>query len=270
MRDTENGDESMASQLGHSAPSGSSLGAEPMIELRGVEKKFGHNVVLRGVDLAVNRADVVAVIGPSGGGKSTLLRCINLLERPTAGHVLIEGLDITDHATDLNEVRRRVGMVFQQFNLFPHLTVMDNLTLASRKLLKTPRAAAEEEAETLLARVGLRGMERRMPHQLSGGQQQRVAIARSLMMKPHVMLFDEVTSALDPELVGEVLDVMRELAESGMTMLAVTHEMGFAREVGNRVIFIDGGDIVEDGDPRVVLTDPSSERARRFLHKVLA
>jgi ABC-type polar amino acid transport system ATPase subunit len=242
----------------------------PMVELRGVRKQFGDNVVLREVNLAVNRGDVVAVIGPSGGGKSTLLRCVNLLEQPTAGHVLIEGVDITEPSTDLNAIRRRVGMVFQQFNLFPHLSVMDNLTLASRKLLKKPRRAAEEQAQALLARVGLTGKERSMPHELSGGQQQRVAIARSLMMEPHVMLFDEVTSALDPELVGEVLDVMRELADSGMTMLAVTHEMGFAREVGNRVIFIDGGEIVEDGDPAVVLTEPTSERARRFLRKVLA
>ena len=247
-----------------------SLEAKPMIELRGVEKSYGDNVVLRGVDLAVGRGDVVAVIGPSGGGKSTLLRCINLLERPTAGQVVIEGHDITKRSADLNKIRQRVGMVFQQFNLFPHLTVMDNLTLACRKLLKTSRSAAEHEAEVLLDRVGLKGKETSMPHQLSGGQQQRVAIARSLMMKPHVMLFDEVTSALDPELVGEVLDVMRELADSGMTMLAVTHEMGFAREVGNRVIFIDGGEIVEDGPPSVVLTNPSSDRARRFLQKVLA
>lgn len=244
--------------------------AGPVIELRDVRKQFGDNVVLREVNLTVNRGDVVAVIGPSGGGKSTLLRCINLLEQPSAGHVLIEGLDITQRATDLNAVRRRVGMVFQQFNLFPHLSVLDNLTLASRKLLKKPRKAAEEQAHALLARVGLTGKERSMPQQLSGGQQQRVAIARSLMMEPHVMLFDEVTSALDPELVGEVLDVMRELAGSGMTMLAVTHEMGFAREVGNRVIFIDGGEIVEDGDPSVVLTNPASDRARRFLRKVLA
>ncbi|HKS48978.1 MAG TPA: amino acid ABC transporter ATP-binding protein [Amycolatopsis sp.] len=241
-----------------------------MVELRDVHKQFGDNVVLRGVSLAVNRGDVVAVIGPSGGGKSTLLRCVNLLERPTSGQVLIEGMDITDPATDLNAIRRRVGMVFQQFNLFPHLSVIDNLTLASRKLLKKERRVAEDHAEQLLARVGLTGKEGSMPHHLSGGQQQRVAIARSLMMEPHVMLFDEVTSALDPELVGEVLDVMRELADSGMTMLAVTHEMGFAREVGNRVIFIDGGEIVEDGDPRMVLTEPTSDRARRFLNKVLA
>lgn len=243
--------------------------SQPMIELRDVRKQFGDNVVLREVNLTVSRGDVVAVIGPSGGGKSTLLRCINLMEHPTAGQVLIEGVDITARSTDLNAVRRRVGMVFQQYNLFPHLSVMDNLTLASRKLLKKPRSAAEEHAQALLARVGLSGKERSMPHQLSGGQQQRVAIARSLMMEPHVMLFDEITSALDPELVGEVLDVMRELAASGMTMLAVTHEMGFAREVGNRVIFIDGGEIVEDGDPSTVLTNPSGERARRFLRKVL-
>ena len=260
----------MADKQNNSDAEPRSLDAGPMIELRGVEKSYGDNVVLRGVDLAVSRGDVVAVIGPSGGGKSTLLRCINLLERPTAGQVVIEGHDITDRSTDLNRIRQRVGMVFQQFNLFPHLTVMDNLTLACRKLLKMPRSAAEHEAEVLLDRVGLKGKETSMPHQLSGGQQQRVAIARSLMMKPHVMLFDEVTSALDPELVGEVLDVMRELADSGMTMLAVTHEMGFAREVGNRVIFIDGGEIVEDGPPQVVLTNPSSDRARRFLQKVLA
>ncbi|MGQ4598540.1 ATP-binding cassette domain-containing protein [Nocardia sp. R6R-6] len=243
---------------------------QPMIELRNVRKLFGDNVVLREVNLAVNRGDVVAVIGPSGGGKSTLLRCINLMEHPTSGQVFIEGVDITAKSTDLNAVRRKVGMVFQQYNLFPHLSVIDNLTLASRKLLKKPRSEAEDHAEALLARVGLSGKERSMPHELSGGQQQRVAIARSLMMEPHVMLFDEVTSALDPELVGEVLDVMRELAATGMTMLAVTHEMGFAREVGNRVVFIDGGEIVEDGDPEVVLRDPSSERARRFLRKVLA
>lgn len=240
-----------------------------MVELRGVCKAFGNHVVLRGIDLTVRRGEVVAVIGPSGGGKSTLLRCVNLLERPTSGQVFIESVDITAPATDLNAVRRRVGMVFQQFNLFPHLNVMDNLTLASRKLLRKDQSSAEHQAQALLARVGLTGKERSMPHQLSGGQQQRVAIARCLMMEPHVMLFDEVTSALDPELVGEVLDVMKELADSGMTMLTVTHEMGFAREVGTRVIFIDSGELVEDGDPRTIMTAPSSERARRFLSKVL-
>lgn len=240
-----------------------------MVELQDVHKQFGETVVLRGIDLTVNRGDVVAIIGPSGGGKSTLLRCINLLEHPTSGRVLIEDADITDPATDLNAVRQRVGMVFQQFNLFPHLTVMGNLTLASRKLLKKKKADAEEQARGLLERVGLSGKESNMPQQLSGGQQQRVAIARSLMMEPHIMLFDEVTSALDPELVGDVLEVMRELADSGMTMLSVTHEMGFAREVGNRLIFIDGGVIVEEGDPRKVLSDPSTERAQQFLRKVL-
>jgi ABC-type polar amino acid transport system ATPase subunit len=236
-----------------------------MVELQGVSKNFGEAVVLRGVDLTVHKGDVVAVIGPSGGGKSTLLRCINLLERPTKGHVLIEGTDITDPKTDLNRVRRRVGMVFQQYNLFPHLTVIDNLTLASRKLLKKDKASARVQAEALLARVGLSGMEQRMPQELSGGQQQRVAIARSLMMEPHVMLFDEVTSALDPELVGEVLQVMRGLAESGMTMLAVTHEMAFARDAGNRVVFVDGGLIAEEGHPDDVIGNPRTERARAFL-----
>lgn len=240
-----------------------------MVELIDVHKQFGQTVVLGGVDLTVNRGDVVAIIGPSGGGKSTLLRCVNLLERPTSGRVLIEGVEITDPATDLNAVRQRVGMVFQQFNLFPHLTVIDNLTLASCKLLKKKKSEAEEQAKELLNRVGLSGREKSMPQQLSGGQQQRVAIARSLMMEPHVMLFDEVTSALDPELVGDVLEVMRELADSGMTMLTVTHEMGFAREVGNRLIFIDGGVIAEEGDPRKVLSDPSTERAQQFLRKVL-
>ncbi len=242
---------------------------DAMVELQDVHKKFGETTVLRGIDLTVNRGDVVAIIGPSGGGKSTLLRCVNLLERPTSGRVLIEGVEITDPKADLNAVRQRVGMVFQQFNLFPHLSVIDNLTLASCKLLKKKKAIAEEQAKELLNRVGLSGKEKSTPQQLSGGQQQRVAIARSLMMEPHIMLFDEVTSALDPELVGDVLEVMRELATSGMTMLTVTHEMGFAREVGNRVIFIDGGVIAEEGDPRKVLSEPSTERAQQFLRQVL-
>jgi len=201
----------------------------PMVELRNVHKSFGHLEVLKGVDFTVRRGEVVAIIGPSGGGKSTLLRCVNLLERPTKGAVLLEGQDISRPDADINLMRRRVGMVFQQFNLFPHLSVMQNLTLASRKLLHKPKDEAESQALALLGRVGLEDKRANYPHQLSGGQQQRVAIARSLMMQPHVMLFDEVTSALDPELVGEVLDVMRELAKSGMTMLVVTHEMGFAR-----------------------------------------
>jgi ABC-type polar amino acid transport system ATPase subunit len=241
----------------------------PMVELRGVHKSYGSVEVLRGVDLTVSRGEVVAVIGPSGGGKSTLLRCVNLLEPVTAGQVLLEDEDLTRPGTDLNTVRRRIGMVFQQFNLFPHLSAVDNLTLAPRKLLGMPREQARERAATLLARVGLAGKAGAYPRQLSGGQQQRVAIARALMMDPHVMLFDEVTSALDPELVSEVLDVMRDLARSGMTMLCVTHEMGFARELGDRLVFIDGGVIAEQGRPADVLDEPRNDRTRQFLRKVL-
>lgn len=240
----------------------------PMIELRGVHKSFGHVEVLKGIDLSIQPGEVVSIIGPSGGGKSTLLRCVNLLEVPTAGSVFIDGLDITARGVDLNAVRRRVGMVFQQFNLFPHLNVIDNLTLASRKLLKQEPREAEKQARELLAQVGLDGKEKAEAQQLSGGQQQRVAIARSLMMKPEVMLFDEVTSALDPELIGEVLSAMRSLAESGMTMLLVTHEMGFARDVGDRVVFVDGGVIAESGAPKEFLTSPQTERAQQFLEKV--
>jgi polar amino acid transport system ATP-binding protein len=240
-----------------------------MVELRGVHKSFGLHEVLKGVDLSVRRGEVVAIIGPSGGGKSTLLRCVNLLESVTAGQVLLEGTDLTAKGVDVNLIRRRIGMVFQQFNLFPHLTVLRNLTLAPRKLLKRERLATTERAQTLLARVGLADKANAFPKQLSGGQQQRVAIARALMMDPHVMLFDEVTSALDPELVSEVLDVMRDLAESGMTMLCVTHEMGFARELGDRLVFVDGGVIAEQGDPRQVLDQPEQERTRQFLRKVL-
>jgi polar amino acid transport system ATP-binding protein len=241
----------------------------PMVELRGVHKAFGHVEVLKGVDLAVARGEVLVIIGPSGGGKSTLLRCVNLLEPVTSGQVLLESEDLTGRGVDLNRVRRRIGMVFQQFNLFPHLTALDNLTLAPRKLLHMPRAAARERALTLLDRVGLADKANSHPRQLSGGQQQRVAIARALMMDPHVMLFDEVTSALDPELVSEVLDVMRDLARSGMTMLCVTHEMGFARELGDRLVFIDGGVIAEQGRPADVLDGPKQERTRQFLRKVL-
>jgi polar amino acid transport system ATP-binding protein len=241
----------------------------PMVELRGVHKAFGDVRVLKGVDLAVARGEVLVIIGPSGGGKSTLLRCVNLLEPLTAGQVLLEGDDISRPGVDLDQVRRRIGMVFQQFNLFPQLTALDNLTLAPRKLLRTPRAEAEEQAHALLDRVGLSGKAGNHPRQLSGGQQQRVAIARALMMSPHVMLFDEVTSALDPELVSEVLDVMRDLADSGMTMLCVTHEMGFARELGDRLVFVDGGVIAEQGPPAAVLDGPKEDRTRQFLRKVL-
>ncbi|WP_329111274.1 amino acid ABC transporter ATP-binding protein [Micromonospora sp. NBC_01699] len=240
-----------------------------MVELRAVRKSFGDLEVLRGIDLTVARGEVVAIVGPSGGGKSTLLRCVNLLEPVTAGQVFLEDEDLTAPGVDLNRVRRRIGMVFQQFNLFPHLTALDNLTLAPRKLLRTPRAQAEERARTLLDRVGLADKATAYPRQLSGGQQQRVAIARALMMDPHVMLFDEVTSALDPELVSEVLDVMRDLARSGMTMLCVTHEMGFARELGDRLVFVDGGVIAEQGRPADVLDKPRNDRTRQFFRKVL-
>jgi ABC-type polar amino acid transport system ATPase subunit len=237
--------------------------------LEAVHKSFGDNEVLRGIDLEVRSGEVLTIIGPSGSGKSTLLRCVNLLEPLNSGRIFFEGEEITRKGTDLSATRQRIGMVFQQFNLFPHLTVMNNLTLAARRIRRQPRAEAETRATELLARVGLTEKAGQHPHQLSGGQQQRVAIARALMMKPHVMLFDEVTSALDPELVGEVLIVMRDLARDGMTMLVVTHEMQFAREVGDRVIFMDEGLIVEQGLPTDVLDRPQEERTRRFLHRSL-
>jgi polar amino acid transport system ATP-binding protein len=240
-----------------------------MVELRGVHKSYGGVEVLKGVDLTVARGEVVAIVGPSGGGKSTMLRCVNLLEPVTSGQVLLENEDLTGPGVDLNTVRRRIGMVFQQFNLFPHLSAIGNLTLAPRKLLGMPEDQARERATALLDRVGLAGKADAYPRQLSGGQQQRVAVARALMMDPHVMLFDEVTSALDPELVSEVLDVMRDLARSGMTMLCVTHEMGFARELGDRLVFIDGGVIAEEGSPADVLDRPRNDRTRQFLRKVL-
>ena len=241
-----------------------------MLQLEGVHKRFGDLHVLRGIDLEVERGSVVCVIGPSGSGKSTLLRCVNLLEPPDEGRVLLEGRDISAASRDgVDYVRRRVGMVFQQFNLFPHKSAIDNVALAREKVLGDSREQALERARALLERVGLADKVAEFPERLSGGQQQRVAIARALAMDPHVMLFDEVTSALDPELVKEVLDVMRELADEGMTMLVVTHEMGFAREVGDRVVFMDEGLIVEQGTPTQVLEESREERTKRFLGLVL-
>ena len=241
----------------------------PMIQLEGVRKSFGDNLVLDGIDLSVAHGEVLVIIGPSGSGKSTLLRCVNLLEPIQAGRIFLEGEEITGKGAPVSTVRQRVGIVFQQFNLFPHLTALDNLTLAARRIRKMRRRDAETRARELLAMVGLEEKAEQHPHQLSGGQQQRVAIARALMMNPHVMLFDEVTSALDPELVGEVLLVIRELAREGMTMIVVTHEMQFAREVGDRLIFMDEGRIVEEGVPADVLDQPQEERTRRFLRRSL-
>ena len=239
----------------------------PLLELDGVQKRFGKLEVLRGLDLDVKRGEVVCVLGPSGSGKSTLLRCINLLEPPEGGRILINGHEITgeDPAYGVDYVRERVGLVFQQFNLFPHKSALDNVRLAQEKVLERSAGEATEKARSLLARVGLSEKEDEYPERLSGGQQQRVAIARALAMDPTIMLFDEVTSALDPELVKEVLDVMRELAADGMTMIVVTHEIGFAREVGTRVVFMDRGVVVEEGPPAEVLDNPKQERTRRFL-----
>jgi ABC-type polar amino acid transport system ATPase subunit len=242
----------------------------PVIRLEAVRKSFGDNLVLEGIDLSVHGGEVLVIIGPSGSGKSTLLRCVNLLEPIQAGRIFFEEEEITRRGVDVSAVRARIGIVFQQFNLFPHLKVIDNLTLAARRIRKLSRSEAERRATELLEVVGLPEKARQYPHQLSGGQQQRVAIARALMMSPHVMLFDEVTSALDPELVGEVLVVMRDLArERGMTMLVVTHEMQFAREVGDRVVFMDNGRIVEQGLPAELLDHPREERTKRFLRRSL-
>jgi polar amino acid transport system ATP-binding protein len=251
------------------ASAGQETNGVPMVRLEGVRKSFGDNLVLDAIDLSVGQGEVLVVIGPSGSGKSTLLRCVNLLEPIQQGRVFLEGEEITRKGANVSAIRQRIGIVFQQFNLFPHLTALDNLTLAARRIRKMPRREAERRAHELLASVGLEEKAGQHPHQLSGGQQQRVAIARALMMQPHVMLFDEVTSALDPELVGEVLVVMRDLAREGMTMLIVTHEMQFAREVGDRVVFMDGGKIVEEGVPRVVLDNPREERTRQFLRRTL-
>src|SRR4051794_4989961 len=251
-----------------SAPAAASANGV-VIRLEDVRKSFGENRVLEGIDLDVHTGEVLVVIGPSGSGKSTLLRCVNLLEPLDSGRIYFDGMEITRKQADVSGVRQRIGMVFQQFNLFPHLTVLSNVTIAARRIRKLSKAQAEKRAHELLAQVGLVNKADQHPHQLSGGQQQRVAIARALMMEPHVMLFDEVTSALDPELVGEVLVVMRDLAKSGMTMMVVTHEMQFAREVGDRVIFMDEGRVVEHGRPADILDRPQQERTRRFLRRSL-
>jgi polar amino acid transport system ATP-binding protein len=240
----------------------------PAIQIRALHKAFGSLEVLKGIDFEVRRGDVVCVIGPSGSGKSTLLRCVNRLEEPTSGQILVEGIDICDRDTDLDQVRTHIGMVFQQFNLFPHMNVLKNLTIAQTKVLKRSRAEAEDKARQVLERVGLIDKIDEYPIRLSGGQQQRVAIARALAMDPDMMLFDEATSALDPELVGEVLGVMRSLAEDGMTMMVVTHEMHFARRVADRVVFMDGGVVVEEGPPGELLENPRHERTQRFLRQV--
>lgn len=239
------------------------------VDVTGLAKSFGPLEVLRGIELKVNRGEVVCIIGPSGSGKSTLLRCVNLLEEPTGGKVVVDGVELTDPDVDIDAARTRIGMVFQSFNLFAHLNVLNNLTLAQRKVLGRDRAEAEEVALANLERVGLSDKANSLPSQLSGGQQQRCAIARALSMDPDLMLFDEPTSALDPELVGDVLNVMRKLAIEGMTMLVVTHEMQFAREVADKVLFLDAGRVVEEGPPEQVIGNPQHERTRTFLARVL-
>ena len=242
-----------------------------IISVKGLEKHFddGKLKALRGVDADIKRGEVVVVIGPSGSGKSTFLRCLNLLETPTAGTVTVEGTDITNPKVNINRHREKMGMVFQHFNLFPHMTILRNMTLAPMKILKKTKAEAEAKAMQLLGRVGLAERANAYPSQLSGGQKQRIAIVRALCMEPQVMLFDEPTSALDPEMVGEVLDVMKQLANEGMTMVVVTHEMGFAREVADRVLFMDEGVIVEEGTPEQIFSNPQNPRTKDFLNKVL-
>ncbi|MBM7691731.1 polar amino acid transport system ATP-binding protein [Peribacillus deserti] len=240
-----------------------------MIKVQALRKSFGANEVLKDINVTIKPQEVVVVIGPSGSGKSTFLRCINLLETITAGHILIEGKDITDKQTDINKIRAEVGMVFQHFNLFPHKTVLENIVLAPLKVKKVDKDQAREKALSLLKKVGLEEKANVYPDSLSGGQKQRVAIARALAMEPKIMLFDEPTSALDPEMVGEVLEVMKQLAREGMTMVVVTHEMGFAREVGDRVLFMDGGYIVEENIPKHLFESPQQERTKAFLSKVL-
>jgi polar amino acid transport system ATP-binding protein len=244
-------------------------GVQEALRIEGLHKSFGGLEVLRGIDLALAEHEVVCLIGASGSGKSTLLRCVNLLEPIDAGRIVVEGEEITAHAVDVNRIRRRIGIVFQAFNLFPHMSVLGNVTLAPRKVLGRSRADAERDATELLQRFGLADKRNEFPDRLSGGQQQRVAIVRALAMKPDILLLDEVTSALDPELIAEVLSVIRELARSGMTMLIATHEMGFAREIANRVCFLDAGRILEEGPPSVIFSAPREERTRRFLQRVI-
>ena len=240
-----------------------------MIEFRDVHKSFGDLEVLKGINLKIEKGQVVTLIGPSGSGKSTILRCLNLLERPTSGTVLIEGTDITEPKTDIQAIRKNIGMVFQHFNLFPHMTVMENMTYAPMKVNKVEKSAAEAKAMELLKLVGLTEKADAYPGKLSGGQKQRIAIARALAMEPQIMLFDEPTSALDPEMVKEVLEVIKNLAHTGITMALVTHEMGFAREVADRICFIDGGYILEDSTPEEFFANPKTDRAKSFLEKVL-
>ncbi len=240
-----------------------------MISVKDLHKSFGGVTVLDGISTDIEKGDVVCIIGPSGSGKSTFLRCLNRLETPDSGKILLDGVDLTDPAADLNRQRMKMGMVFQQFNLFPHMTVLKNLTLAPMLLKKESQQTAEQRAMTLLDRVGLAGRAQEYPSCLSGGQKQRIAIVRALCMEPEVLLFDEPTSALDPEMVGEVLDVMKELAQSGMTMVVVTHEMGFAREVASRVLFMDQGVIMEENTPQALFDNPQSPRLQSFLSKVL-
>lgn len=240
-----------------------------MIKVNNLHKKFEDIHVLKGVDAHIKKGEVVVVIGPSGSGKSTFLRCLNLLEEPTEGEIVFEGQVLTEKGIDINKLREKMGMVFQQFNLFPHLSILDNITLAPIKVKNIPKQEAEQIAFKLLERVGLKDKANAYPKQLSGGQKQRIAIARALAMSPDVMLFDEPTSALDPEMVGEVLEVMKELAKEGMTMVVVTHEMGFAKEVGDRVFFMDGGVILEEGTPQEVFNNPKNDRTKDFLSKVL-
>ena len=240
-----------------------------VIKVEGLQKSFGDNHVLKGIDIEIKKGEVIVIIGASGSGKSTFLRCLNCLEDPTGGHIFFDGADIADPSVDINIHRQKMGMVFQQFNLFPHMTILRNMSIAPIKLLKIPKEEAEAKALKLLERVGLQDRANDYPSQLSGGQKQRVAIVRALCMDPDVMLFDEPTSALDPEMVGEVLDVMKQLAASGMTMVIVTHEMGFAREVADRVIFIDNGVIAEENEPKEFFANPQNPRTKDFLSKVL-